>query len=537
MNRRLGDVAAAALLIILDLLLYRKIVRLWWTFDDASTLRTIFDYKFLDFFFSRAAWPQQLFTPLLPAIFKAQFGLFGFDPPWWYAAQLAIFCVTTLAIYGAVRMFLPVVQAFAGAALFAAGVPLCSVVIQLSTVHYFLAIAFGAFATIAYVVALRRDSKVADALSAFLYLIAMLAKEIAVPLPLVLIFLPVRDSRSRLKFAGAHALALIVYFSWRRFVLGTFLGSYGWAIGVEEWPQLIAKLPWRLIQGAAGTGFNVGVIAVAFAILGAIVAARSRASLTLLIIALIVAVGPVLPVAKEINRRYIVVFWLVLSVAFAVGLTRIRNPRWAAAAAALMLVLTIGVNRQEWRDVFAARHRMSDEARFFFEMPPDALLRRPLTPPSVMGELHWLRTIHFGRPAGGPAFYDDFYLCAHGASGKRVSEYDPARRTIVDITPRVAEISKRFCGSIRADAPLTAHFRFSDPALHWELGPYDDGRYSAVLGDGLQAFDLPRRDALNMAGAAGFTLRIRYDSPQGWTTYSPELTLDFARQPDFVWHR
>jgi hypothetical protein len=35
----------------------------------------------------------------------------------------------------------------------------------------------------------------------------------------------------------------------------------------------------------------------------------------------------------------------------------------------------------------------------------------------------------------------------------------------------------------------------------------------------------------------GLTLRVRYESPDGWVTYSPELALDFARQPDLVWHR
>ncbi|HEX7679530.1 MAG TPA: hypothetical protein VF713_15465, partial [Thermoanaerobaculia bacterium] len=71
-----------------------------------------------------------------------------------------------------------------------------------------------------------------------------------------------------------------------------------------------------------------------------------------------------------------------------------------------------------------------------------------------------------------------------------------------------------------------------------DLGPYAGGRYSAILGNGIQAFEIPRRDALNLErGIPGLGLRIRYDSPAGWTTYSPELTLDFVHHPDLEWHR
>ena len=87
------------------------------------------------------------------------------------------------------------------------------------------------------------------------------------------------------------------------------------------------------------------------------------------------------------------------------------------------------------------------------------------------------------------------------------------------------------------DAPLSADFHFRNPALYWSLGPYADGKYSAVIANGVQAFEIPRRDALKLPGMAGISLRIRYDSPAGWTTYSPEIAIDFARKPDVMWHR
>jgi hypothetical protein len=278
----------------------------------------------------------------------------------------------------------------------------------------------------------------------------------------------------------------------------------------------------------------IGLILVALMTLTIVAGVRNRRMAALLIAAILVVGVPMLPLAKEVNRRYVVVPWLAWSIAFAAATTR-RSNRVAAALLIVVPLLAVAANRQEWRHEFPLRRRMSDEARFFFfDLPPDALLRRPLTPPAAMGEVKWLKTIHFARPAG-DWFYDDIFLCGGGAGGKRVFEYE--RTGIVEITPRVAGIATQFCGAIRS-APLSAAFHYRNPALYWDLGPYAEGRYTAVLGNGLQAFEIPRRDALNLEkGIPGLALRVRYDSPAGWTTYSPELALDFVHHPDFAWHR
>jgi hypothetical protein len=528
------DIAAAITLPLLNLLLYRKILGLWWTFDDAYSIRTILDYRFADIFTNAKVWPQQLFTPLLLAVFAGEWKLFAFDAARWYAMQLAVACVTTLLVYAAVRQFLDAKRSLAAAALFAAGPPICSVVTQLSTTHYYFAIAFCALAVIAYVAALRRPSIVAATLSVVCYFAAMMAKEVSIPLPLLLIALPIRDARTRVRFAIGHCIAAVIYFLWRYSVLGTFLGAYGWQIDAAEWPRLLMLLPWRIIQGAAGVGIVVGIALIAIMAITIAFGIRNRRALMLLIVALIVAGAPLLPLAKEVNRRYVMVPWLAWSIAFAAATSR-RNRGTAAALLIAVPLLAIAANREEWRHEFPLRRRASDEARFFFyDMPADALLRRPIVPPAAMAEVKWFKTIHFGQPAGA-WFYDDIFLCSGGAGAKRVFEFEG--RHITEITPRVGAITANFCHSIRGNAPLSTTFHYRKPALYWDLGPYPDGRYTAVIGNGVQAFEIPRRDALNLPGMNGISLRIRYDSPSGWTTYSPEIALDFAAHPDVSWHR
>ncbi|HXA19845.1 MAG TPA: hypothetical protein VN380_22870 [Thermoanaerobaculia bacterium] len=528
------EAASAAALVGFNVLLYRKIFTLWWTYDDANILRSIFEHPFIAPFVDSHVWPQQLFTPLLIMAFDAQWKLFAFNATQWYAVQLAVACVTTILVYAAVRQFLDHWRSVAAAAIFAAGPPLCSVITQISTVHYYLAISFSALAVMAYVIALRRVSWLVTALSAVCYLLAMLAKEVSIPLPLLLIALPLRDLRTRLRFVVAHGVATVVYFVWRYAVIRTFFGAYGWKIDAAEWPRLLMLLPWRIVQGAAGAGTAIGLTLVGVMTLTIIAGVRNRRTIALLIAAILVAGVPMLPLAKEVNRRYVVVPWLAWSIAFSAATAR-RGKRAAAALLAVAPLLAIAANRQEWRHEFPLRRRMSDEARFFFyDMPPDALLRRPLAPPAAMGEVKWMKTVQFAKPAG-DWFYDDIFLCGGGAGGRRVFEYEG--HGIVEVTPRVAGLAARFCHSLR-NAPLSATFHYRNPALYWDLGPYAGGRYSAILGNGIQAFEIPRRDALNLErGIPGLGLRIRYDSPAGWTTYSPELTLDFVHHPDLAWHR
>jgi hypothetical protein len=556
------DAVAAALLVLLDIVLYRKVLRLFWTYDDPNILRTLFDFRLIDTFTNGRVWPQQLFTPLMMAAFRGQLALFGMDHlPGWYAVHLGFAALTTLAVYAAVRPFLRPMPALSAAATFTAGVPFCSVVTQLSTVHYFIAIFFCALATIAYVVARRRSSVTAAMLSAGFYLLAMLAKEVAVPLPLLLLALPVKGTDGTNGTDGTdgtdgstspirpifypahwrwlipHGVAGIIYFAWRYAVLGTFLGAYGWKIDAPEWPRLLVLLPWRIVQGAAGTGMILGLTLVALMLLAIAAGVRGRRNILLLLVAAIVVLGPMLPLAKEVNRRYVLVPWLALSIGCAAAATG-RTRRQAAVLLAVVPLLTLAANRQEWRDEFALRLRLSDEARFFFfDIPPNGLLRSPAISTSTLSELNWLKTIHLGQPPGPSWFFDDIFLCSGGGEGRRVWEYQPGLRMMVETTPRMAGVARKHCSSIRPGAPLTATFHYRKPALYWDLGPYSEGRYTAILGNGYQVSELPRRDALNLPGLDAVTLRIRYQSPQGWSTYSPDIPLDFVRKPDVTWRR
>jgi len=474
--RRWIDFAVGAAVIVLVWLLYRKVTRLWWTYDDAYTLHVVTSHSFRDFFTSADVWPQKLYTPLEKVAYKLQLAWFGLNTVRWFMLHLVVASAAAVSLYAASRCYFRPLAAFVSAALFVAAVPLCSQTTELGSTHYFQAIALACVAVVLYVRALRANRYGPAVASAAFYLLSMFAKETVVPLVVLLIALPERDVRTRARYAAGHAVALLAYLVARRAVIGTLLGGYGWAVERGEWPSLILSLPRKLILGMAGRGVVAGAILLALLAIGVAASLRTRRAIVLFVVALLLAVGPVVPVSKEMQRRYVVMPWLCLSIAFVAGAETLRRPPGVRASrpratavsavamaddrarrpvgagetpalrrralAAILLIATpamaVVANRQEWRYEFARTKRMSDEARVFFDLPSNGLLRAPIVPPAAMGELTWLKTDYAKREPGAGWFYDDIYLCRHDVQGRRFWQYDARSREVRELTTRSA---------------------------------------------------------------------------------------------------
>jgi hypothetical protein len=530
--KRLG---AALLLLATVVVLYRKAIRLWWMYDDAWMLHVALLRPWKMAFTQGDTW-HRLFTPLLDSTYEALLAIAGLEPGRWHAVQLLLLAACAISIFLALSLYLRTIPAFAGAFLFIAGAPLCTFATQLMLIHCIEALLLGALATAAFVLASRRASNALNIVSALLYLAAMLAKEMLIPLPLLLVVLPERDWRVRARHLVFHLIALIAYLASRRAALGTLAGGYGWAVALHDVPRMVALLPWKIIRTWSGSSLEVGFVALALIAIGAAFALRTRAAVVLALLGLAVAVAPILPMSKDVTARLTSAPWLWLCVVFAVGMSKMKpvaaNALFAGAAIALLVA-----NRQEWADEFTRSERMSDEARAFMTLDGTSLLRTPSIPPAAMIELQWLKEEHLRGPRGSGWFYDDLYLCNGVLGDRRIFEYHPTRREVVEVTARIPDLARAYCGSIREKVPLRAEFHHRKESLFWRFGPYSDGRWRVVLAGGLQAFDVPREDGFSLPGVPGLALRVRYQSPEGWVTYSPELTLDFVKRPEMIWKR
>jgi hypothetical protein len=560
MNVTRSRAAAADVVLLLTLaaaawLLYVSAARLWWTHDDLYHLHLILGNPRAWYFWDRAVYqapPPKMLTPLLFLSLDADRYLFGLRPAAFHLHQLVSLCLAPPALYAVLRLWLGRTWSAVGAFLFLLGPPVASIALMIMVRHYVEVIPVAALSVGLWVLALQRPERgprgaLLATASALVWFLAALEKETAVPLALFLLLIPEGTLRERLWRWLPHAVALLVYSAIRVFFLGSPKG-YGFVVQPGDWPYLILTLPAKVAAEMRGLPTAASWTLLAAVLVGLVLAAcRGREGALRVGAALALTLAPVLPVSTQMEPRYAVAAWLVAAMAFPFacqGLAERKGMRRTAAALAIAAcVAGLVANREDWAVRSADSVRRSREALAFLALAPGDLLRRPLGVPGELGELRWWKEDVAGLPRGSAWFFDDLYLCLHspaspgmGGSG-RIWGWDEGSQRVVDLTPRLPAIRRIACDTSHDRAPLRAEIRGESTGITWELGPYRDGDYKFVLGDGAMAVEMPRTGGFLLRQPAPLTLRVKYESPDGWVTYSPPLAVDPARRSVLRWQR
>jgi hypothetical protein len=545
MRRALPDLALAALLGLAGVLVYGRALGLWLTYDDFFHLHYLYTTTPAEYLLKPEVWqrlPFKMITPLLFLSFDLDLALFGLDAHAFLVHQLVSFGLCVAALYLVLRLWLGRAGSALAALLFLLGPVTVSIAPLLMVRHYVETALLCLIAAGLYVLAVRGRGMGFAIASAVLYLLAMLAKEIAVPLVCVLALLPEANLRRRLILAVPHAAACALYLVYRLYMLGTMAGGYGWLVDSIDLPRLALLLPGKVGAELLGrpSPASWAMLAALLAGLGIVLLQGKRAA-RLAAAAVLLALLPILPVSTEMVPRYALPAWMILVIAFPFAVRDLRKrggvPRVIGLGLAVIAAEGVLLAHLDAREaVFAKVERMSAENRAFLKMGAGDFLRRPASPPATMGELAWLKTGLLHRRSGAGWFYDDLFVCMNPTLG-RVWTWDPASRRVEDMTGGLARLWRRHCKAIREQAPLTVEMHAAGRTLHWTLGPYRDGTYSFVLGDGIQAFPMPAHGGFQLRQAGAVSLRVKYRSPEGWITYSPELKMDFTREPSFLWSR
>lgn len=540
-------------------LLYYPVLRLWWTHDDFYHLHHVLTGRPWWYLFDATEFRRlagKVLTPLLYLSLDFDRRVFGLDPRAFYLHHLLAFSLCPAVLYGVLRLWLPRLWAGVGAWIFLIGPVVASLVPLLMVRHYVEVILLAALAVAAWAKALQKPPGAAAwrlaGLSAALYFAAAMAKESAVPLPALLLLLPdtaggpATKLAARLRLVLPHTLALALYLALRYAVHGVLLAGYGFTVTPANLPALALTLPAKTGAELVAGQLSAAAIALAAALAAGIVSLlvlKGRRAAVPLGFALLVALLPVLPVSTRMEPRYAVPVWIAVAVAFAAGCRELAaegsraGRRTAIALAAAACLAGLALNRQDWDLRFARLQRMSAENRFLLAMNEGNLLRQPLTLAASLWELRWMKEAVFHRARGGGWFQDDLYLCVHPEPLGRVWSYDAAVQRVTEITAQIPAQRARYCSSIRSRAPLSATSSVSGGTLFWEFGPYREGRYWLIMSDGVVALEMPRRAGFETRGLTALPLRIKYVSPAGWITYSPELQFDLADGSRLDWSR
>jgi len=343
-----GAVALAAILAT-SLYVYRGTFAGFFVQDDygwlaSSRFQSLSDYGKVFFRFN----PALTYRPLSQeTFFFLGQKIFGLWPPGYHLFSVLFHSLSAVLLYVLARRFCPVLPSLVGTLFFTLHSAHFRSVFWISALPEPMALAFILSSFLLFIRFDRRDDRAAWILSVVAMGLAMMSKESALTLPLVLAAYSLFYSRSRLPWtlpffaiSGLYAMLRIVSVPLAQYplvfgseLLDNISAYFAWAAGFSQ-----TLLVLRLGQNArywypvAAVGF---VVAVALAL----ALARNRRTAAFAAIWFVIALQPVLYFRQHIDHYYLVPALAALALLIAAALPEPRAARdWRALLPAAVIV-------------------------------------------------------------------------------------------------------------------------------------------------------------------------------------------------------
>lgn len=531
MSRRLrAEWVFSGALFFAPFVLFHDVLDAYWRADDPAILLHAISSPWLADFHDPLIWrklsPSNL-TPWLTLSFHLDHFVAGAKPQLFYFHQLLACSVVAVAAYRLAREWAPPLVAFLGVVLFLCGASTASVVELLMTRHYLEGMVFSLLALLGFLRALdRRDMRWAWA-GALAYMLASMAKEVYVPLVLVLLVVPRGSLYDRLRMALPFLTVAVLYVPWRGYMLGSLIGGYSSAgpAGVavlSEAARTALKLPafvlgpyWAWIGGP----------------LALLLMARAVKDARLALLVGVVAAAVLLPLIPLVRSpgiagpdRYTFVLWFVVCMACSWLLRPIGTSWVGKVALAGVLASFAGVSVAYQH---AQRHaHMPSYLEFEVQgrFVEHAQRGEGMVPSDGLLAVYWYaKGLQGLRAREG---LDATVLLIRGmpatAAVDTLYRYDPALRQMRRVDEPLAPFIARWTASDQT-AALSVDLRLEDAAVQWSIGPYDEGQYF-IASDMTGRYPIPRQGRVNIVFDT-LSFQIQHLHPDGRLTASPVMNV------------
>lgn len=516
---------------------YRAVPGFWWNHDDLELLNDVVRFSPFEYFTRPEVW-QDLhgsnFTPWHPLLYDLSLAVLGPDPRPFHLVHVSTMLVAVGVTVAFLRHWVGRVPALFGAALFALSGPAVSVGSQLMNGHYLQGLVFFVGAWILFVRGVRTGHTGPALGGAALYFLAVLCKEIYVPLPLLLLVTPEGSWRGRIRACVPFGAVLAIAAAWRFRMLGGWISEMPSSHVLEPWIELGPRLPsWLIGDGFAPRASLVAVVVVFLGLRrrprdGAVAAAG-----------LVVLVLPLVTIANRIDgpERALVLWAWTTAVGATLLLSRLaRGPSYRVG---LALLIGSGLLLGSFRtgaDVMALRIEEERNYRvvgqFVEAAPSEAILSMPGFSWVAEEAGLWRRHRNGGEPPRIIASPDELGSELRSRPVFEFLESESRIRRVEDVDLWIEETRS----SIRT-APLAIELRHVGPGVDWRFAPYRDRGYSVWGPDGqLVVRDVMHRGYLS-GGFPHTSFQLRYASPEGWQTRSD--WLEWRNEPGerLAWSR
>lgn len=540
---------------IYPVFLFGDILSGWWRFDDTQLLKFVLDTGLWPGLSEPAAWQKLTvanFTPWILLTYCADLSLFGLQPTFFYLHHLlAIVALAAISIIF-LRQWCDWCWAALGTVLFLTGASMTALANQLMTRHYLEGLFLFVLSSLLFRKGLRTEKIVFSFLGAGAYFLAMSAKETYVMLIVALIFWPEDRLKNKKKHVVPFCISLLVYAFWRIYMLGGQMGGYGIFKNTLVAPELLTRMAQETTVAIIGDGLlavaGLGLIS-SFILVSSLRKPKVLIFLLAWGFALFLPLLPVVQMMHGPGRYFLLVWWSLamgLTIALSLGwkrntFTKILNPVLLG-----FVFLLIGVNNLQFTthfQEFIHPHEKVgrkiwniDDQQSVFYVPEIGFGAWYL--PGLV----WMKD-NFASKAGPAAVLADPVelneLEKKDFDLKTVWKYNKKTGKMVDISSTVSLLIEKWKEGFRSEH-LSMYLHRSNHVLTWELGPYVNGRYKLISRDKNNVSGsvfLPRSGKRRVSGNMIHQMRLKYNSPQGWYTYSPWLEYDPGQEEAFFWQR
>ncbi len=425
----LVSILAALLPLAMLWILYYPALNGWWTGDDPVLIHAAFTKGICAHFYEPTVWQELNVSFLMPWL-TFSLGLdnylFGLNPKGFYWHHLLAFSIVILLGYRVLQWFFCPLIASLILSLLVASVPASFIVSYLMVRHYLEGLGFSLLALWLYLHAVH-TKRISWAFGgALFYLLATTAKEIYVPLVMVLPWLPIATPRLRWKYTIPFVGVAICYTLWRTYMLKPERLITGYGFEHYFWPLNWGEMSNVLQKIATSLGWNNSwqILVFVLALLPSLLFLFQRQFILkrsgYLMLWLIIIIGPLLPVLKNVVPRFLFLPMLMMMIMIGISLQYLLIPPNAlrktlilSLSLALLLVSVIIVEPvNHWHHTYTHRLRQEgellltghDPRTIVFINEPVALVQYYLT-------LQWLRK-DILKLADGPQFcFDKNCLC------------------------------------------------------------------------------------------------------------------------------
>lgn len=530
----LTHILAAFIPILLLWLLYYRVLDAWWMNDDTAHLRCTIEHGILTPFYKPEVWrsfSRANLTPWIPLSIGCDLHLFSLNPLGFYYHHIFSFMLTLLGAYLLLSLFFsPIISSFI-LSLFVASVPTATVIQFLMVRQYLEGLCFSLIAFFFYIKSVKNDRLLYSWLGASFYFLSTAAKEVYVPLVLIIFFLPISNYRDKLKKSLPFLLVAGFYIIWRAYMLGIehLLTGYGDMYGYPAWIDII-NLPKKIIVIMEWKYIWQKIIIVITLLITIFMFRKFKFNKWIFIIALIFAtLAPIVPVIVIMSPRYLFVPTFVFCILLGIGLKYLSNKGRNKIVFIIALALLItGLKSVELSNLWSNRdfvHRYRVEGEFILNSKREnSVLVNPLGPSWHWTSLLWIKKHFLDEELKSIVCFN---LCFCNIEEiEQAFQYKEGSIKQIDFNTLS---QSRDCGDEKAD--LFVKMSFSKGILYWYLGPYKKGKYYISFGDSETSligsfFNIQAHGKYQTKLKKPLQFIVKYTSPENWHTYSPILTLE-----------